>query len=222
MDTGALERDLEDCRRKLEDLDASLAKLESCSCELVKHLGALLSQDGSSGGSHTGGAVSLPPAGQRRFCRQRSGGDAPGAAFPSSREDELDWCLEMLKLRCQDMAEELAEVVLLAEALHALARKQAMPAGAEGLAAAGVPARGPAPPAGVPAPPAAPAAAAPAPAPSPPASPAPSPSAPTPSPPATAPAPPPAAPGAEGLAALISSPQFQKVAAQLLAQLIRK
>jgi hypothetical protein len=124
----------------------------------------------------------------------------------------LDWCLEMLKLRCQDVAEELGEVVLLAEALHALARKQAVAAGAGGPAAPGGPAPAAVSSTGAPGSGAATAAAA-----------ASVPVAPAPSPPAAAPAQVrTAAPGAESLAALISSPQFQKAAAQLFAQLIKK
>lgn len=213
MDTGAVERDLEGCRRKLKDLDASLARLESCRRELVARLGELLSPDGpadgsrpgcgSADGGQPGGAASPGGVGHGVPCHQRSGRDPSGATFPSTREEEVDCCLEMLKLRCQDMAEELAEVVLLAEALHALARKKAATAGAGGPAAAGAPALAAAPSDGAPAPGASPAAGPPAPA----------------APPAS---PPPAAPGPEGLAAIISSPQFQKVAAQLLAQLIRK
>ena len=212
MDAGAVEQDLGGCRRKLKDLTASLARLECCRRELVARLGEVLSPDGSADGGCSGSAAPPPAAGRRLLCRQRSGRDPSGVTFPSSPDEELDWCLEMLKLRCQDVAEELGEVVLLAEALHALARKQAVAAGAGGPAAPGGPAPAAVSSTGAPGSGAATAAAA-----------ASVPVAPAPSPPAAAPAQVrTAAPGAESLAALISSPQFQKAAAQLFAQLIKK
>lgn len=228
MDAGAVERDLGGCRRKLKDLTASLARLESCRRELVARLGEVLSPDGSAGGGCSGGGTPPAAAGGPLFCRQRSGGDASCVPFPSSPDEELDWCLEMLKLRCQDVAEELGEVVLLAEALHGLARRRTAPRGAGGPDVPGGPALGAVSSTGA-AESGAPRAAA---APSAPVGPVPSPpsAAAEPSPPSAAPSPPgaapaqvrTAAPGAESLAALISSPHFQKAAAQLLAQLIRK
>jgi len=243
LDTGVVERDLECCRRKLKDLAASLARLESCRRELLTRLAELFTPDGvpdrggaggaSPDGSTPGCAAPPPTAGFHLLSRQRSGGVAYGAAFPSSREEQVDCCLEMVKLRCRAMAEELAEVVLLAEALHALACKRvAAGAGGQAPAVAGAPSEGVSVPgvagaagapaaASSPAAPAAPApfppAAAPRPAASPPAAPS---ASSTPAAPSTAS--PPGAAATEGLAAVISSPQFQKVAAQLLAQLIRK
>ncbi|MEW6398576.1 MAG: hypothetical protein AB1503_05330 [Bacillota bacterium] len=206
METAGVERAVQACRRRKEELDARLAELESRRRDLICHLEKLLPrEEGVRTGAGSGAPAAPPnvgchlsrPRADNRDSRAESA-DPAGGGFPASRVEELDCCLGLLKLRCQAMAEELAEVMLLAEALHALARTRALPAGPS--APGPVADTGESPPSAAaetgsapPAPRATPASAASSP-----------------------------APGAEALAGIISSPQFQKVAAQLLAQLIKK
>lgn len=212
MDLARVEKASLEWKKKKADLDARLSELQSRREALESRLEELVVR-----------ARPLPVL--------RGDPDAPPARFPSGREEELDHCLQILRLRCQVIAEELVEVMLLAEALYTLARPEAgaspvavsaqasggPAAGEEGGVAGPAPA---APPRVIPSAASAPAAAggtqaAPAAGSQPPA-------------PAAASQPPPAqalqgpAPGLEGLASLISSPQFQKVAAQLLAQFMKK
>ncbi|MDI6824158.1 MAG: hypothetical protein QME93_05010 [Bacillota bacterium] len=228
MDAAGADRTRQTCRKTKQELDARLAELESRRRELVARLEEVMATSPRATADRPAAQAANPQSSQSASAPGNPTGDCDGQAsqrgapdadppghplagsFPVGREQELDYCLRLLKLRCRALAEEVAEVALLAEALHSLARaaggvdarrRQAAPPGAGSS---------PAPAPGAPIPGVPPATAA---------------------PPASA-APPaaqaaraggaPEAAGADGLAAIISSPQFQKVAAQLLAQLIKK
>lgn len=191
-----------DFQRRRAELEARLAELEARRRALLDRLEQLWSQNG--GSRETAGGVPGPLAAARVGpLLVTPEGEAPaGRKLPAGREEELDYCLRLLKLRCQMLAEALAEVMMLAEALHALARPAPPGSGAAAEPAAGRPATGV-----PPQPPAAPPAGG--------------------APPEPAPTPPPAAgpgraPSPDSLAGILASPQFQKLAAQLLTQLLKK
>jgi len=195
VDPAAVERASQAWRRKKEELDARLTELEGRRRELVAGLEEMI---GRARDCSREGAMTAAPG--QRCPRLPGAGDRPSREaaleqFPAGREQELDCCLQLLKLRCQAIAEELVEVMLLAEALYVLAR----PATTIPHAGNGAGTAASAPPATAPASPT----------------------------PATAPAAPDSAratpaPSPDALASIISSPQFQKIAAQLLTHMIKK
>lgn len=179
MDARSAEDTRQSCRAIKEELDAKLGELEARRRELVARL------EQACGGA-AGGHAAAP---------------GPSAA---GEEGELEYCLQLLKLRCRALAEGAAEVALLAEALYSLARAGAVPRASGTAAPAAAPEAGPPGDGGGPGapPPGGPGGSA-----------------------GTGPLPGPGG-GPEGLpaglGALLASPGFQKVLASVLAQLVRK
>ncbi|HHY94559.1 MAG TPA: hypothetical protein GX513_06060 [Firmicutes bacterium] len=99
---------------KKRRLDEQLARLVDGKQELLRQIRHLVPCDGASG------AAAAPPVASPDR-------DPPGALQPGGEDretsilGELEQCLALIKARCRLMAEELTEMMLLADALYALA-----------------------------------------------------------------------------------------------------